>query len=226
MQPTRGRLGELLAWLLLAGCVWFATSTGRGASAQEQPVLAAGHCIACGHATAGVATARPIDHSGRRVAACSDPCAEQFAANADALFARFEARGAWFDENAVAAGSGAAPSLTRLLSAWFWLGSWIVLGLIGAAWSAYLALTKGLPPLPWLLRGLAFNVLAVIAVALKRSVAAAPPGLAKIAATAAPVDCRECGGPNHPAARRCVGCGAVLSATAESEAQRALRNGS
>jgi len=224
MQARNGRLGELAAWLLLAGCVWLATSTGRRATAQEPPLLAAGHCVACGHATDGVATARPIDHSGRRVAACSDPCAHQFAANADALFARFEARGAWFDENAVT-GGGAPPSVARLLSAWFWLGAWVVLGLIGAAWSAYLALSKGLAPLPWLLRGLAFNLLAVVAVALKRPVAAAPPGLAKIAATAAPIDCRECGGPNHPAARRCVGCGAVLTAAAESEAQRALRKG-
>jgi hypothetical protein len=66
-------------------------------------------------------------------------------------------------------------------------------------------------------------LLAVLAVALKRPVAVAQPGLAKIATTAAPVDCRECGGPNHPAARRCVGCGAPIETGVESEARRALR---
>jgi hypothetical protein len=225
MLARKGQLQELAAWLLLAACVWLAISSGRRANAQEPVALAAGHCVACGHATDAVSTSRPIDHRGRRVAACSEPCAERFAADPDALFARFETRGAWFDEPAAARrpGGGSAPPLTQLLSGWFWFGAWIVLGLIGAAWSAYLALSKGLAPLPWLLRGLAFNLLAVLAVALKRPVAVAQPGLAKIATTAAPVDCRECGGPNHPAARRCVGCGAPIETGVESEARRALR---
>lgn len=223
MQERHGPLGAIAAWLVLAACVWLATTTAGRATAQETPVLAAGRCIACGQSTEGVAGAGAVEHAGRAVQVCSPPCAAHFAANADLLFAQFQARGALFDETSMV-----ARDEHQLFSAWFWLGVWVVLGLVGGAWAAFLALSKGLEPAPWLWRGLAFNLIAVVAVALKPAAksgagGAVPPGLAKIPATAAPRDCPGCGGPNHPNARRCVGCGATLAAGGESESQRALR---
>ena len=220
MHNSRGRSSELRAWGVLAVCVWLATSTGGGANAQESATVATdARCIACG----GPASGNAKLYSGRPVPICSEPCAEHFALHADELFARFQARGAMFDETATD---------RSLFSGWFWFGCYVVLGLIGSAWSAYLALSKGFEPLPWLWRGLAFNFVAVVMVALRPAIAGAaagdagavPAGLAKIPLTSAPIDCPQCGGPNHPSARRCVACGRALKAVGESESVRAMKS--
>lgn len=224
-------MSELLAWGVLAVCVWLATSTGGRANAPQPAAVATvaadARCVACG----GPANGNAKLHVGRPVPICSEPCAEHFALHTDELFARFQVRGALFDETSTVARNSAAIGRS-LFSGWFWFGCYVVIGLIGSAWSAYLALSKGLEPLPWLWRGLAFNLVAVVIVALKPAIAGAaageagavPAGLAKIPLTSSPIACPQCGGPNHPSARRCVACGRALKAAGESESVRAMKS--
>lgn len=226
------RRSSRLALIAMAGIAALAAGASAAAPSPSR-VLAAScalqqgdapagavRCIACG----GPAT-RTVEHRGRVVGLCSDGCAAAWDERRDELFASMQARGALFDETSIAAQEDGS-----LFSGWFFAGSYVVLGLIGAAWSAYLALSKGLEPLPWLLRGLALNVVAVAWVAmqprgaLERVPGGMPGGLGKIPATLPPLDCAACGNPNHPSARRCVACGAALAAAGESESARALRS--
>ncbi len=201
-------------------------------------------CIACG----GAVDADAIHeiYRGRTVTVCSAGCGDYWKDHKDELFTKLQARGALFDEGAVANGGGAdverrdanATGASRpdtvaqgsLFSGWMWFGCYVVVGLVGGAICSYVALGKGLAPVPWLLAGLAFNVGAIVAVlrcprgdlsALPHGV---PGGLAKIPTTHAPVACGQCGGANHPTARACVSCGTALDGAVESESARALRS--
>ncbi len=210
-----GRLLRLLAPLLLASLAFAGSGRAQGTASAAS---AAERCIACGGATAG----RHIVYRGRTVGVCSPACEAHWDLEREELFAGQQARGALFDEAATK-----ASDERSLLSGWFWFGSYVVVGLLCGAWAAYLALSKGLTPLPWLLAGLAFNVVAVARVAmlprgdLSQVPGGMPGGLGKIPLTHAPVACAACGGVNHPNARACVGCGARLKSS-ESESMRGL----
>ncbi len=190
------------------------------AAAQERPpappAANPGWCIVC-EAPARPGAVTEI-HKGRRVTVCDESCRATWHEHEDELFASMQARGALFDESAL--------NERSLLSGWMWFGSYVLVGLVCAAIAAYVALGKGLAPLPWLLAGLAFNVLALCALAAKprgdlsRLPEGVPSGLRKIPATHSPTCCAKCGTANHPSAQACAGCGAALSARFESEARR------
>ena len=137
---------------------------------------------------------------------------QEFLADPSAYFSRLQPRGALFQEGGGSMGSG-----------WLILGVWVVLGLVGAAVCAGVALRKGLPPLRWFAAGLMANLAAVILVLTRAAPkpVSLPPGLARIPDTAAPYVCTRCGGQNHPSAAHCRDCGADIVPTTDSEVERA-----
>jgi hypothetical protein len=200
------------AWglLLLAG---FALAQ---ASVPKAPPAAG--CVVCG----GPAGADALEetYAGRRVLVCRNCGEAAWLANRDVVMTKLQARGALFDEHA---------ETGSLVSGWMWFGVWALAGVICAAASCYVALSKGLDPLPWMLASLAFNVVALLLVAMRaRGDTSAlpqgvPAGLAKIPETRAPSACPNCRAANHPSAARCSACGAALTAAGASEVERALK---
>ena len=107
---------------------------------------------------------------------------------------------------------------------WFFIGAYVLAGLISAAACCQMAYSRNLSPAFWFGAGLATNLLAVAAVMSRpRAGKTLPPGLAKIPSTADPALCPGCGARNHPAASACLNCGAALSPAYEPESRRAGR---
>ncbi len=150
------------------------------------------------------------------VALCSEHCARDFAADPGRFLTRFLPRAALFSEEI----GGAFPVRVTWLAA----ALYVLLGLACGGIAAHLAVSHGLPRVPWFLAGLFANVvaLALLAPRARRS-AAALRGLAKIPATASPSPCPACGRANHPSASRCAHCGAALAPVVEPETRRAGR---
>ncbi len=138
---------------------------------------------------------------------------EAFLQTPGAYLAQLQPRGALFQES----GGG------YLSKGWLFAGIWMLLGLVGAAVCTGIALRKGLPPMGWFAAGLATNILAVIVIFTRPASESIPlpPRLAKIPVTADPYLCTRCGAQNHPSARHCIGCDAVIDSTADSEVERA-----
>jgi hypothetical protein len=105
-------------------------------------------------------------------------------------------------------------------------GLYVVTGLVAGAACAYLAVGRGLAPIPWFFAGLLANVIPLIVILtrhgadLSRFPAGIPRGLSKVPTTLSPRFCPPCGAENHPAARRCLECGAPLEPTVEPETAR------
>ena len=175
-------------------------------------------CLACGQPVRegqGLA----ITYRGRQVALHRGACLETWNLHREALFASLQPRGALFQEP--------AESPSPLKDAWFLFGAYVVVGLVAGAACAYLAVGRGLAPIPWFFAGLAGNVIALAAVLtrpradLSRFPAGIPPGLAKVPTTLSPRSCPACGAENHPAAGKCIDCGGPLEPAAEPETARA-----
>lgn len=114
-----------------------------------------------------------------------------------------------------------------LKDAWLVLGLYVVAGLVAGALCGYLAVGRGLSPLPWFFAGLLLNVVALGAVLLTRGSAdlsrfpgGIPAGLTKVPTTRAPQRCSRCSADNHPAARVCLSCGSRLEPLVEAETDR------
>jgi hypothetical protein len=129
-------------------------------------------------------------------------------------------------EGAFLGAEGALERSQQLSSVWFAFGLYVLLGLIFGALCAQRAFHSGHPPGLWFAMGMAFNVLAYIALAMKpkkelTSVAGIPAGLRKIATTREPVPCPACRATNHPSAAKCLECGAALQPQTSSEVKKA-----
>jgi hypothetical protein len=141
-----------------------------------------------------------------------------FEAAPEEYFATLEARAALFDERAVV-----ERSMSR---GWLYLGLYVLAGLLCGALAAYLAVSRGLPGLPWFFAGLVGNVVGVLAVLVQRArvspqlATGVPRGFAKVPTTRSPVACPHCGQATHPAGRRCSHCGAELTPVVEAETAR------
>jgi len=141
-----------------------------------------------------------------------------FVSDPELYFRKLQAKAALFDESAIRA--------RPMSTGWLVSGLYVLLGLVVGAACAYLALNKGLGPVPWFFAGLIVNVVAMAVLLTTQShtdpyaPAGIPPGLAKVPTTHTPVACCVCGAPNHPSATSCTGCGATLIATTESELAR------
>jgi hypothetical protein len=188
---------------------------GDAAPGSRSP--AGERCLVCGSPVDADGLA--LIHRGRRVPLHREACLDHWEAHSAELFASLRPRGALFQEPA----EPASP----LRGAWFLFGCYVLLGLVCGAAAGYLALHRGLPPVRWFFAGLALNVLS-LAVLLTRSrrdlsrlPAGVPPGLVKVPLTHPPASCPGCGAGNHPAARACSSCGAVLSSHVQPETDRA-----
>ncbi len=147
------------------------------------------------------------------------PFMGDFEADPARYFARIQARSALFDESALAAKRAMAFG-------WLWLGCYVLAGMLCSALCAYIAVCKGLMPLPWFFAGVFGNVAGLgrvmsvgggDAAALPAGI---PAGLAKVPTTRAPVACPSCGAANHPSAARCADCREPLTPTVTPEARR------
>ena len=229
----RTRIRPSLA-LLVASCLAATVATGTLVGGQEGSATAPGvpgddrqtvavsapvpgeACLVC-RQPVGAGDAALI-HRGRRVTLHSDACMAAWNAGAESIFGSMQPRGALFQEPST------RPS--PLASGWFMLGIYILAGLVTGAACGYMAVARGLSPLPWFFAGLAINVIA-LGLLLTRGradtsklPAGIPSGLAKVPTTRAPAPCLTCGAGNHPSASRCTACGATLLPSAESDLQR------
>jgi len=209
--------------LLASWAVALFACAGVVARAQEtKPAPAHDGCIVC-DGPAGPDAIRET-YKGRTVSVCRACGEAAWLDHRDALIAKLQARGVLFDEQT----SGQADS-NALMSGWMWFGLWALAGVVCAAATSYVALSKGIAPLPWMLAALPFNVVPLLLVVMKpaadlsRLPQGMPAGLAKIATTLAPVACAKCGADHHPTATQCSRCGAPLAASGASESARALR---
>ena len=152
-----------------------------------------------------------------------DMMLEDLMADPDHYFWKLQARSALFDEDAY--------RTTSTSSGWLWFGIYVLVGLVCAAACGYLAVTRGLLPLPWFFAGLVGNVAAVTVLLVARkgdpgaAVAGVPKGLAKVPTTRSPHACETCQHLNHPSAKACSHCGQPMEPTARSEVARLSGSG-
>lgn len=141
---------------------------------------------------------------------------EQFDQDPERYFQHLQARAGLFDERAVGGG--------RVSYGWLAFGGYMVLGLIFAAITGYLAIHRGHLPLPWFFAGLAGNVAALFVLYMtprgSEHGAGVPAGLTKVPLTRSPLSCAACGATNHPSALACGGCQATLVPNIEPETAR------
>lgn len=154
---------------------------------------------------------------GQRVPIHLGACDSALRAQPQHWLAQLRPRGAFL---------GAEADQRALSAAWFFVGSYVLLGLIFAALCAHQALHAGRSAYGWFAVGLVLNALGylILLTRPKREVlapAGVPRGLAKIASTYSPQPCPMCGAENHPAASECIACGAKLTPAIDSEVKRA-----
>ena len=187
-------------------------------AAQERLAHEPGdHCLLCGRETTEGELVEL--HRGRRVAVCAD-CEEPWAEEKHVYFSRLQPKSALFQE--------AEEDRGPLSDPWFWVGVWMVAGLVSSAGAAYLAVNRGQPPVAWFFAGLVGNVaaLAVLVFIIPRGdlatlPAGVPAGLAKVPVTREARVCTHCGASMHPSAGACSACGTAVEPLVESEVQRA-----
>ncbi|RMF66990.1 MAG: zinc ribbon domain-containing protein [Calditrichaeota bacterium] len=159
---------------------------------------------------------------GRRVP-LNRAMVDSFLNNQEKYFSKLQPKGALVQEN-LDAPRGTAQGGISL--GWFLFGLYVVVALFFSGMSGYVAVTKGLPPIPHFFIGFFFSLFGFMYVVTRPARVAreqVPAGMVKVPRTASPVPCPECGESNHPAASRCAGCGAKLQPAFESEAARAAR---
>ena len=143
-----------------------------------------------------------------------------FMKNQDGYFARLQPRGALFAETFDAAEGTVHGGVSW---GWFAFGAYVLVAIVFAGLSGYVAVGKGLKPVPSFFMGLAFSAIGFVRVLRRQPVAprgSIPAGLVKVPTTSAPIECGKCGAGNHPSARRCAKCGTSLTPQMESEVAR------
>ena len=221
---VKRRVGTVVALALIgtAGLVAIAAAApadpGRDAPIGIQSVARrparGGECLHCGKPMPEGSSLYQV--RGVWVPLCSESCARDFALDPGRFLSRLLPRAALFSEEI----GGSLPVRVT----WLAVALYVLLGLTCGGIAAQIAVSHGLPRLPWFLAGLLANVVALALLAPRAArTAAALHGLAKIAATASPAPCPSCGRTNHPSASRCVHCGAALVPLVEPETRRVGR---
>lgn len=154
---------------------------------------------------------------GQRVPVHLEGCNDKLLAQPQHWLAQLKLRGAFL---------GAVEEQRALSDAWFFVGFYILLGLIFAALCAHQALHMGRGPVGWFAVGLLFNAFGYLLLLTRpklalRALAGVPRGLGKIPVTYAPETCPMCGAANHPSAIACIDCGAEFAPAVDSEVTRA-----
>lgn len=176
-------------------------------------------CIVCGVPLTEDDVALVV--KGRRVP-LNRTMVEEFLDNQEKYFARLQPKGALFQED-LSASEGTA--LGGVTPGWFLFGLYILSALVFGGLSGYAAVGKGLKPIPHFFLGFVFSALGYVYVLARHSQTKdgeVPRGLVKVPLTRSPEPCQKCGHMNHPSARKCAGCGTVLSPEVQSEASRVL----
>ena len=200
-------------WNILSGLFITLNLLSFAAAQQTHPGR---DCIVCEGPTG--ATAHIEQYQGRWVAVCPGPCQEHWAAHPDKYFLKLRSHGALFDENSI--------SEKKANNGWLYLGMYVLIGLIFGAMCAYIAVTNGHGAIAWFWSGMLFNVLALIAIFIKRQgdmsqwPEGVPDGFGKVLLTYSPVNCQTCGGQNHPSAPVCNHCGTGLEPATKSESTK------
>ena len=138
---------------------------------------------------------------GRRVPLKKE-AVDIFLNNPEKYFASLQPKSALFTED--------MREKQVLSSLWFWLGIYVIIGLVSAAITAHKAVERGIRPSTWFFVGLLLSVLGIIIVTLltkpSENLGNIPKGLAKVPLTSAPSVCAGCGYENHPSAKTCLMC--------------------
>ena len=109
---------------------------------------------------------------------------------------------------------------------WFFAGLYVLLGVVFAGACAHQAVQKALPPVRWFFVGLFLNAAGYLVLVTRPSgqmsqlPEGVPKGLRKVPHTHSFTECPKCGYHNHPSAQSCLGCGAAVTPSFESEAAR------
>jgi hypothetical protein len=187
--PVNNYLG--LVFLIICGCL---INNPLTAKTLEKSV----ECLVCGgmHNSAD----HVLIYKGMEFPLCSDSCVAHFQeaeakGELDGITGKIEPRSALFQEDSI------PQRLTGKMT--FWLGYFILLGLVCGGMSAYLAVQKGLSGFNYFLAGFLLNFIGILLVALKRGEVMRfhADGLVKIPVTHAEVVCPQCGHHLHPAAK-------------------------
>jgi hypothetical protein len=216
---SRGQLMLSTLFMLL----YLQASTGAVAADttdsgyQMVPAKPGEECTVCGIPLTDEDVALIV--KGRRVP-LNKGMVQEFLENQERYFARLQPRGALFQED-VDAQEG--TSLGGISRGWFLFGLYVLVALLFAGMSGYVAVAKGLKPIPHFFIGLFFSVFGFLYVLTRPRLAKEgeiPSGLVKVPLTSAPVPCPKCGYSNHPSASMCKKCGSALSPAVQSEVQR------
>ncbi len=202
-----------LSWgiitLIIAGGLFSGTLSAK-------PLEKSLECLVCGGKHHNVD--QVVKYKGMDLPLCSESCVAHFQAaqvkgELNAITGKIEPRGVLFQEDSTP--KHPAKKIT------FWLGYFMLLGLVCGGMSAYIALQKGLPGFNHFLLGFFLNFIGIILVALKRAEVMRfhAEGLVKIPATHTEVVCPKCGHHLHPAAKRCNACNATMQPAVSSEVE-------
>jgi hypothetical protein len=184
-------------------------TVGRKVSPRKSDI-----CAQCYHAVDENDVVYVIN--GQRVALHSQEIEPDLSGQLLRLVAQLQPRGAFL-------GAGEQAALSPF---WFYLGLYVLSGLVFGALAAHRALHKGYSAAAWFSVGCAFSAAGYLYLLSRpaREVTApagVPAGLHKIPSTYEPQVC-ACGAENHPSAAACSTCGAILEPRVVSEVQRAL----
>lgn len=172
-------------------------------------------CLSCNQTI--VANGAAFVIRGRKVALHNEHVSD-FVADSTRLLAQLQPRGALFQERA-----HGTTVMSEGGMGWFLFGLYVLVALVFAGMSGYAAVAKGLNPVSHFFIGLIFSALGYLYVLTRQRTAqseAVPGGLVKVHATHEPVPCAKCGYTNHPAAKKCLGCGVELQPLVASEVKR------
>lgn len=204
--PLTNRLTLLISLLLiLAGAI-----AGPAALAEDRTP-----CLLCGNTH--TAAEHSVLYKGRTIPLCSPACQEHFrelerAGGLDPLTAGIEPRGALFQADS-------APHRMNPPGLPFWIGCYVLLGVLFGGGAAFAAVRKGIPAGSSFALGFALNVvgLAIVMTRPRREAEFHATGLHKVPTTRASLRCPACGKANHPSAGACLHCGRALEPVSQSE---------
>ncbi|NNE09367.1 MAG: hypothetical protein HKN20_12470 [Gemmatimonadetes bacterium] len=199
------RLTMLISFLLILGAAF----AGQCAAADPPP------CLLCGNAH--TAAEHSVLYKGRAIPLCSPACQEHFrelerTGGLDPLTAGIEPRAALFQADS-------APQRLGGSRLPFWIGCYVLLGVLTGGGAAFVAVRKGIPAGSSFAIGFALNVIGLAIVLAKpaRETEFHVTGLRKVPTTRASLRCPDCGKANHPSANLCLHCGRALEPLSRSE---------
>lgn len=186
------------------------------ARAQDAPSGPLPRCAVCEREVPGLD--QQGQHRGRTVHLCSGACAAAWHADPSAYFSRLQPRGAIFQES--------AHPRRVMPRGGFWLGLYVLVGLVFGAVTAYAAIHRRHSARTWFFAGLFFNVVGLAALLMRpmgtsgpNEPSGVPAGLRKVPLTHEPATCPTCGYANHPSGQRCNHCETPLTPTIRSEVE-------